>query len=165
MHGAMTTSRRLPSLLMPLVFTWACGDSPGSDGSGGDSAGGTTETVCLDSSGKSPADCAVEPKETLCDAGDANDCGEVVGQEVWADDGTSGACLILSIQNTCEGTLYSITCIDHEEESGVEQQCWWSTTLPGGIIDVSQCHATGDYGFVASLSSGKLDVYSEKCGF
>ncbi len=161
----MTISRRLVPVLVPLAWASACGDSSGAGGSGAGSQTGSTETVCLDSSGKSPADCAVDPNETVCDAGDANDCGEVVEQEVWADDGTSGACLILSIQNTCDSTLYSITCIDHEEESGLEQQCWWSTTLPGGIIDVSQCHATGDYGFVASLSGGKLDVYSEKCGF
>lgn len=157
------------SLLFPLVLT-ACGDD--ADDDGGDGEGGSTqidpgepETVCLDGAGSPVASCAVDPSSETCETGDANDCYAVEREEIWADDGENGVCFFLVAKNVCESTLYSVTCIEHTETAGLEWQCWYSTTLPGQTLDVSQCNATGSYKHVSTRESGKLNLLAEKCDY
>jgi hypothetical protein len=147
----------------------ACSQRPadGGDGDDGDGIALDRETHCLDGSGAPAPECAVTPAEEVCDLGDGNDCAVVVREEVWADDGESGVCFFLVMENRCDDTLYSISCIEHQapQDEAPSWQCWWSTTPPGGDIDVSQCHATGNYKHVSTLDGGKLEIYSEKCGY
>ena len=42
-------------------------------------------------------------------------------------------------------------------------QCWTSSILPGGSIDLGQCHATGNTFFVSTTNEGDLDILEQKC--
>lgn len=171
---ARSTTRRMRGGFVGCLLLGAltaCGGDDGDADDDDDDDGGSpidpvvTETVCLDGAGEPSPDCAIDPSPQACELGDANDCYAVEREEVWADDGENGVCFFLVAKNTCDATLYSITCIEHDEGTSPEWQCWWSTTLPGGMVDVSQCHATGDYKYVASLDGGKLELFNDKCGF
>ena len=149
-------------LALFAVACFACSSSTDDDEPG---PSGDTETRCLDGSGTSEAPCAVEPSEEICELGDSNECLVVEREEVWADDGETGPCFFFYGRNVCEDTLYSVVCIEHESDEAPAWQCWWSTTLPGAVLDVSQCDATGRYRHVSTLTDSKLDVYADKCGY
>lgn len=155
------------SILLAVASLLACGSKRGGDDddSGGDGdadadADGDPERRCLDESGDPTDECAVPPDRVPCALDETEACAPVTLEEVWADDGETGPCLHVLIENGCEDTLYSWTCIEHD---GTEWQCWLSTTLPGFEVDLSQCQATGRYAHYGSLSAGTVDVIHERC--
>jgi hypothetical protein len=97
--------------------------------------------------------------------GDANMCVPLTQLEVHADDGKVGVCLHLVFTNQCSNEIFADTCIEHKEPNlpTLSEQCWTSSVLPGATIDVSQCHATGNYFFVSTTSSSTLTTLEQKC--
>ena len=124
---------------------------------------GTTTTTCLDGAGNPAATCAVDPQGDICAMGDANACVVLTKVEVYADDGKNGVCLHLVFENDCTSEIYADTCIEHEDNGEIENECWTSSKPVGTTIDLSQCHATGKYFQVATTSAGQLDIDEDKC--
>ena len=81
----------------------------------------------------------------------------------WWDDGKNGVCLHLVFENDCTSEIYADTCIEHEDNGEIENECWTSSKPVGTTIDLSQCHATGKYFQVATTSAGQLDIDEDKC--
>ncbi len=162
----------IAALWVGLVLAGGCGSGRGGDdddnaGDGdGDSdvdgdAEGDPERRCLDADGQPTDTCALDPDRQPCELDETGSCGILTIEEVWADDGETGSCLRLVIENRCDEVLYSWTCIEHDDP--VEWQCWLSTTSPGFDVDVSQCRATGRYAHYGSLSDGTLDIIHARC--
>jgi hypothetical protein len=157
--------------LFSSVLVLACSGSTSSingTGSGGDggTSGGSSSVAptCLDGAGKPAASCALMPTGNECSLGDANACTPLTKLEVYADDGKNGVCLHLVYDNTCGKEIFANTCIENTESGGKKGwQCWTSSVLPGFQIDLSQCHATGNYFNVVSTSAGQLDIDNQKC--
>ena len=147
-------------------FVAACGSSSngGSSGNSGNSSA-VTEPTCFDGAGKPTSSCALTPQGNVCSMGDANACTPLTNLEVYADDGKNGVCLHLVFKSQCSTEIFADTCIEHkgQGDGGTQWQCWTSSVEPGFSIDVSQCEATGDYFYVATTSSGQLDIDEQKC--
>lgn len=151
-------------------FVAACGSSSngGSSGNSGNSSA-VTQPTCFDGAGKATSSCALAPQGNVCSMGDANSCTPLTTLEVYADDGKNGVCLHLVFKNQCSAEIFADTCIEHagngnaSSDAGTEWQCWTSSVEPGFSIDVSQCEATGNYFYVATTSSGQLDIDEQKC--
>ncbi len=144
----------------------ACSGAESTDdaGSGGPTGGGAAMTTrCLDENQQTTSDCAVAPTGAVCERSENPACGGMVLEEVSVSQ-SQGPCLRLVSRNDCGQTLYSRTCIEHDDGNGGTQwQCWWSTTLPGFEVDLGQCGATGNYAHWWGLSSGALDVVDPDC--
>lgn len=154
---------RLGLVWLVVLGIAACAneDSDGmSDGGGDGGAGPIPEPVCLDGDGEAGA-CAVEPVGEVCSAADNPACAPIRVVEVL--DAADGPCLRLEIDNDCEDTLYSRTCIELMDDGEVQLQCWTSTTLPGFSVDVGECGVTGNWWHWSSHSSGMLDVIETTC--
>ncbi len=139
-----------------------CGSSDSTPSGSGPGAG----PVCYDGSGARTSTCAVSPSGNTCSMGDANACVPLTTVEVYAPSAAKGACLHLVYTNDCGQEIYADTCIEHSASTDAgpaSWQCWTSSILPGDVIDVSQCDATGRYFFVSTTSSGKLTVYESSC--
>ena len=160
---------RASALVLVLALV-ACGGSRGGggdddddDAGDGDADGDADDPRCLDAAGDPTDACAVDPAREACDLDETEGCAPPTLIEVWADDGESGPCLHFVAENGCDETLYSWTCIEHDQGGGTSWQCWLSTTLLGGEVDVSQCAATGRWAHYGSTSSGTLDVIDARC--
>src|SRR5260221_224453 len=148
-------------LLFLAGFLVACGPS----GASGGPTQTPTTTTGYDAAPKPTPSCALPPTGTTCTLGDAGACVPLTQVEIYADDGKSGVCLHLVFTNDCSGEIFADTCIEHQDPGATTlgMQCWTSSVLPGSTIDVSQCHATGNYFSVATASSGQLDILEQKC--
>ncbi len=160
--------RPAPSFLLAACLVAACGSNgtgTGPGAGGGPTTTATTVTTCYDAMSKPTSSCALTPTGDICAMGDANACTPLTQVDVYADDGKNGVCLHLVFTNECQGEIFADTCIQHQDPPATmpTQQCWTSSVLPGGTIDVSQCHATGSYFSVATASSGQIDILEQKC--
>jgi len=123
-----------------------------------------TGPTCFDAANQPTATCALTPTGDVCSMGDANACTPLTTLEVHADDGSNGVCLRLVHTNDCNAEVFADTCIEYDDpQLGMGWQCWTSSTLPSFAIDVSHCHATGSYFFVASTSQGQLATEKQAC--
>jgi hypothetical protein len=155
----MRTARRLLLIGATLAGLTACGSSDGNP-SGTHPDTDSTTVKCYDAAGKPTDTCPTQLVASTCATGDANDCLAPELVEFYADDGKNGMCAHLVLRNVCDSTIYSIECIDMPA-----RQCWWSTTVSGLAVDVSQCGLTsGKLAYVANRSSGVLQLQQEKCG-
>lgn len=154
------------SILLAGLLLGACADD--GDGPSGetDNPGGSgpAAPTCLDDAQQTTPECAVEPEGGLCEAAPNPSCAPVTLVEV-SNPAADGPCLRLVIDNNCGETLYSTTCLEYQEADDDEPQwqCWVSTTLAGGDVDVGQCNSTGSWTHWSGFSSGQLDTIDGTC--
>ena len=99
---------------------------------------------------------------TYCTKSDARSCLVLTREELAV--GSEGPCLHVVFENRCDQVVYSDTKIGYTHANrGPFWQGWISTTLPGALVDVSACSATGRYTMISSFSSGQLDILSTEC--
>lgn len=152
------------ALTSALGLTACNGDDPGGSGGSGGGEGGGGDVVCLDGAQQPTSACPVMPSGDLCEAAPNPACAPIRLIEV-SDPEADGPCVRIVIDNDCDETLYSTTCIEFDDSPDGEPQwqCWVSTTPPGFDVDVGQCNATGEWTHWSGHSTGQLDTIEGTC--